>query len=321
MMKKASPAKPKKTTSKGKAKQDSEAAEIESNEMIDLHPLHTQGNASDGKKKLVGGELESPLHLGNSIGVAGLNLEDISSPSSVSTPVMADDELFLDRYIKQTTGASGKVAYVVFNGLSPGVFYNWISCSNSMAGMDDRARRFLGFYTYDDAHNAWALYEQHGVLPQGVPPISLEIKQHAEDLRNKMISTVNAQRQRAINNQQSPTSPVEGPSKRRTAIKKSLVVFEKHPETPTPTVRFQLPASPNPPNPPPSTDDIIGNRFWVVFQGPEPGVHRDQISAMRALGGRNMLNDNYMIAPSLSAANSLFVQYYMLGLVSRWDRN
>lgn len=79
--------------------------------------LHTQGT-TNGNFFLLGSDE-------NSGDVAELKLEDLPLPTSISTPIIADEELFLDRYIKQSTGASGKVAYVVFNGLSPGVFYNW----------------------------------------------------------------------------------------------------------------------------------------------------------------------------------------------------
>ena len=65
------------------------------------------------------------LELEYGLGVAQLKLEEETSPGSISAPAVADNDLFPARYIKQTIPDSGKVAYVVFNGLSPGVFYNW----------------------------------------------------------------------------------------------------------------------------------------------------------------------------------------------------
>ena len=41
------------------------------------------------------------------------------------TPDLDEDDLFPSRYIKQTLSGRKRVAYVVFNGLSPGLFYNW----------------------------------------------------------------------------------------------------------------------------------------------------------------------------------------------------
>lgn len=150
-----------------------------------------------------------------------------------------------------------------------------------MSGMDDSARRFLGFYTYEDAHNAWALYDQHGVLPQGIPPISLKMKRQAEDLRNKMRHSIEIQKG-TINRLQSPRTPMEGPSMQRGgSSKKSPIKFEKRPETPTPVVKFQAPvplvASPPPPDHNPTVSPHhMDNNIWVVFEGPEPGVYRDQ---------------------------------------------
>ena len=40
-------------------------------------------------------------------------------------PAVDDLELFPTRYIKQSQSGHNKVAYVVFNGMSPGIFYNW----------------------------------------------------------------------------------------------------------------------------------------------------------------------------------------------------
>ena len=96
--------------------------------------LHTQGSTGDGAFILLGNETRSPSNVGN----GGVDREELKSdleelklveespwPSSISTFFVADDELFPDRYVKQPVGRSGKVAYTVFNGPSPGVYYNW----------------------------------------------------------------------------------------------------------------------------------------------------------------------------------------------------
>ncbi len=97
--------------------------------------LHKQGSVSDGTFVLLG-KTRSP------VGISGLNrdelkseleelklVEESSSPSSISasisTSFVEDDEIFPDRYDKQPIGNSGKVAYTVFHGPSPGVYYNW----------------------------------------------------------------------------------------------------------------------------------------------------------------------------------------------------
>ena len=47
------------------------------------------------------------------------------STTIYQTPTIDADELFPSRYIKQAHSGNRKVAYVVFNGLSPGLYYNW----------------------------------------------------------------------------------------------------------------------------------------------------------------------------------------------------
>lgn len=49
----------------------------------------------------------------------------LPTPVTYNTPAISTDELFPSRYMKQAHSGSKKVAYVVFNGLSPGLFYNW----------------------------------------------------------------------------------------------------------------------------------------------------------------------------------------------------
>lgn len=65
--------------------------------------------------------------LGEEFEVTHMTIDDelLSPPPTMGTPIVSEDELFPDRYHKQPAGGSGKVCYVVFNGLSPGVHYNW----------------------------------------------------------------------------------------------------------------------------------------------------------------------------------------------------
>lgn len=151
-----------------------------------------------------------------------------------------------------------------------------------MEGVPDSARRFQGFYTYKDARDAWDSFEQHGTLPPGIPAISDKMKRIAEALRDKMRSTSKTQ-EAAVARLASPRSPRAGPSMHRNPPRLPTVVqfaesvrIARPPRrlrqsTPAPSSQ-PLPAPVQQALPAPGTDA----RFWIVFNGPEPGVYLDQ---------------------------------------------
>ncbi len=160
-----------------------------------------------------------------------------------------------------------------------------ITCNKSMAGIADTARRCVGYFTYRDAHEAWDLFQRSGILPDTMPPISLKMTRHAEQLRKNLIADLEAAKAAKVlqgSNIRSPGSLMEGSSRslRGDTVKNTPgklhgsgtikpAKVEKRPATPTPATRSK-PAAPVAQSPPSE------HRIWVVFEGPEPGVYTDR---------------------------------------------
>lgn len=169
--------------------------------------------------------------------------------------------------------------------------------------MTDGARRFQGYYTYDDAQNAWTDFQRDLILPPGLPPMSAKIIQQAEILRNTMrMNTLKAKEAsiaRLPPRLPPPLSPTAGPSRHRgglnlpvkfdmeaaTPTRNLPVKFEREAATPTHTptrtpqkrsVAASPPAASSPPLMQTMHTPSTNPQFWVVFEGPEPGVYMDQ---------------------------------------------
>lgn len=153
-----------------------------------------------------------------------------------------------------------------------------------MEGVPDNARRYLGFYTYDDAHQAWNNFERNGSLPVGISTISPNMKRIAETCGDNMRSTIKAQ-EAAIARLPPAGSPTGGPNMHSAVVLTLPSQFESmHVATPRRRSQRQAAAaspqyvapSPLEFQPTPLPLPGLGAQFWVVFKGPNPGVYRDQ---------------------------------------------
>lgn len=59
-----------------------------------------------------------------------------------------------------------KVAYLVFEGRTKGIFENWSDCKNSVDGYP--GARFRGYTDMDKAYDEWIAFEETGQIP-GIP--------------------------------------------------------------------------------------------------------------------------------------------------------
>ena len=57
-----------------------------------------------------------------------------------------------------------KVAYVVYEGRTRGLFEKWDECNASVTGY--QGARFVGFYDFEEALASWEEYEKVGTVPR-----------------------------------------------------------------------------------------------------------------------------------------------------------
>lgn len=92
-------------------------ADIEDEELSDYQPRSSHGGSQPAT---------SPLSVSSESSLSQLTTTPLPPATKETEDLkISDGEFFLERYIKQPRSKSDKVAYVVFNGPFPGVYYNW----------------------------------------------------------------------------------------------------------------------------------------------------------------------------------------------------
>jgi len=204
----------------------------------------------------------------------------------------------LSRWFKQPPSATHKVAYVLFStgtldepeGL--GVYYNWYvslfnnsstnksfyrsACNHSITeGGGKEVCSFRGYHNYDLAHAAWLGFQQTGILPSGASTSFRGSCSHTTPQRSSRATTPHTpQRSSRGTTPHTPQRSSRGTtphtpqqSSQGTASQQGSPALPPPAQAPAlfPPALLALALSPSP---------AIGNDFWVVLSGYEPGVYQ-----------------------------------------------
>lgn len=155
-----------------------------------------------------------------------------------------------------------------------------------MTDIPESACRFMGFFTYEDAHYAWSAFKDNGTLPNEIAPLNANIVCITKQVRNRMLQrrSSSSHRNEVRRSQTQPpgTSAAYQPIPSRSnndhvlqspdtsATSQPLLpsrnkVHGTQTQPPAASTAFQLIVAAVPGT----------NVFWIIFEGPRPGVYLD----------------------------------------------